>query len=261
MAPLRRGQRQHQDDENEDPPLTRDAVGELVNEAVNKALGAQLGRKLDTVIGKAIETALAARGGKGAPAGEGEEQPETEKPKPRAAAGAEAQPKSLREDPEYLKLKGEVDKMREERVKERQMLRERERDSTIREQLEAAGVEKNRLRGAIAVVREGLTYDEKAQTWVGKINRDGIEDEADIAGVVGHWTATDEGKSYVAPPANQRQPQRTGSGVRPQPAGMGVTRPTAAVDPKAAKVQRQQQAVNDLEAAVAAMVGGAGVEI
>lgn len=260
MAPLRRGQRpsQQQHEDDEEPPLSREAVSELVNEAVNKAVGAQLGRKLETVIGKAVENALAARGGKSNEPADPEAEPE--KPKP-PAAGVAAQPKSLREDPEYLKLKGEVDKMREERVKERQMLRERERDSTIREQLEAAGVEKNRLRGAIAVVREGLTYDEKAQTWVGKINRDGIEDEADIAGVVGHWTATDEGKSYVAPPANQRQQQRVGSGVRPQPAGVGVTRPTAAVDPKAAKVQRQQQAVDDLAGAVAVMVSGGGIEI
>lgn len=260
MAPIRRP-RPTQDDDNEDPPLTRDAVGELVNEAVNKALGAQLGRKLDTVIGKAIETALAARGAKSGEQGDGE-QPEAEKPKPAAAGQPPAQPKSLREDPEYLKLKGEVDKMREERVKERQQLRERERDSSIREALEAAGVDKNRLRGAIAVVREGMTYDEKAQTWVGKINRDGVEDEADIAGVVGHWTATEEGKSYVSPPTGQRgQQQRTGSGVRPQPAGVGATRPTAAVDPKAAKMQRKQEAVEALSGAVAAMVGGAGVDL
>lgn len=261
MPPLRRG-RQHQDDDAEDPPLNRDAVGEMVNEAVNKALGAQLGRKLDTVIGKAIENALAARGGK-AGAGEGEgETPEVKEPKPPAAGAAPAQPKSLKEDPEYLRLKGEVDKMREERVKERQTLRERERDSTIREALEAAGVDKHRMRGAVAVVRDGMSYDEKSQTWIGKINRDGIEDEADIASVVGHWSSTDEGKSYVAPPQGQRQPQqRTGSGVRPQPAGRGATQPTAAVDPKAAKLQRKQQAVEDLAGAVAAMVGGAGVDL
>ena len=117
----------------------------------------------------------------------------------------------------------------------------------------------DRMRGAIAVLRESTRYDEKTGEWSYRTKRDGVDEDLDLEGGVADFIESDEGKSYLAPAQQQQQP-RGGSGHRPvggnggQPRVQNGGRPTA--DPKAAKAQAKQAAMGDLSKAIDSLAGG-----
>lgn len=257
------GNRGTDDDPDDDPGGTDgDEFSETqigrITDIVNAAVSGQLSRKLPRVVSDAVEAGikplrdtLGQRGaGNDDPADDDDDQP------PQRGKGKGQQRPA--KDPEVDAMRKRLAQL-EERDKQRDSeARNGKRDSMLREQLEAAGVDKNRIRGAVAVLRDSMKYDEKAGEWIYNSKREGYEEPLDVAAGVSEWAATDEGKSYLAPPQQQQQ-QRGGSGVRPAGGGgaprlQNGGRPQ--VDPKAAKVQAKQDALQNLTKAIDSLGGG-----
>ncbi len=261
-----------------------DDLDERISTAVNAAVGDHIKRKLPKMLKDAIDGPLgelrtlieqrAAQPGEGDD--DGEEQPE-EPPAGRRGKGRQQQQQQperpqpagrRREDPELVQLRKKIDTLENERKTEREQARARERDSQLREHLTKLGVEPNRMRGAIAVLRESTRLDEKTGTWSYIAKRDGYDEELDLDAGAQDWAATDEGKAYLAPPQRQgagagqpgvqiRQPAaRTGgSGARPG-AGAGGGR-TAPASQQQQRAGAKTEAVQNLAGAVDALLGGA----
>lgn len=256
------------DDDDGGDELTEGQVSRITD-IVNAAVSGQLSRKMGRAITDAVEGAVAPLreliekratgddGGDGDGGDDGQQQPQRGKGK----GAGNARPTK---DPEFEAMQKRVAAMEAERKKEREESRNGKRDSMLREQLEAAGVDKNRIRGAVAVLRDSMKYDEKANEWVYKAKREGYEEDVDLEVGVTEWAGTDEGKSYLAPPQPSGGPPRGGSGVRPAGGAGGAPRLTnggrPAQDPKAAKVAAKQAAVQNLSQAIGEL-GGATIPI
>ncbi len=244
----------------------RTELGQLVNAAVS----GQLQRKLGNAIKSTLDESLAPirqmleqrNGGARGDDDDGGDDDDDEQPAPKGKRGKGGKPAAAARDPEKENMQKRLAAIEEERKQEREQSRNRERDSMLRERLEAAGVDKNRIRGAIAVLKEQTKYDDKAGEWFYKAKRDGFEEDLDLDAGVSEWADTDEGKSYLAPPTGAAQP-RGGSGSRPNTQGSGgraggvIGGGRPAVDPKAAKAQAKQDAVKTLNDAVGGLMGGA----
>lgn len=255
------------DDEDEDPAddLSESQVARITD-IVNAAVSGQLSRKLGRAISDAVETAvtplreqLEARGSRRRDDDPGDDDDDDQQQQQQPVRGKN-KGGGKQKDPELESMRKRMSQLEEERKKEREESRNGKRDTLLREQLEAAGVDKNRIRGATAVLRESMKYDEKAGEWVFNAKRDGYDEPLDVGAGVSEWAATDEGKSYLAPPSNGNQQPRGGSGVRPAGGGgaprlQNGGRPAA--DPKAAKVQAKQDALKNLTTAIDSLGGGA----
>lgn len=244
-----------------------------INGIINGAVGDHLKRKLPGIVESSISKPLqeiralleGKQGGTaGEGAGEGEEQEETEEqehprrqagkgqPQRRAAAGPDPALTQLQK--KLAKVEAEREAEKREREAERQANRNKERDGALRELLQGAGVDPNRLRGAVAVLRDSTKYDDKNNEWLVAQG----DDELDLATGVAAFVATDEGKAYLAPQQGVRptggQPQvRSGAGTRPTGGTPRATRPvTSAADTKSAA---KQQAAQDLASAVQGLLG------
>ena len=155
-------------------------------------------------------------------------------------------------------------RMEAERATEITRAREAERDQSLREMLGEAGVDKNRLRGAVAVLRDSTRWLDKEQRWTYVSKRDGVDEDLDMSEGVRGWTETDEGKSYLAPPTqpargaptagNGATQHRSGSGSRPATGARSGAAPAQSA--RDAKVQQRQDAVNNLAGAMDALAGG-----
>lgn len=260
------------DDDDTGGELTDGMRTEITN-LVNAAVSGQLSRKLPNAITSALETGLAplreqmeniARGTSRNSGGDDDDDDDDQQQQQRGKN--KGKQRAAAKDPETEGMKKRLAQLEEERKQEREQARNRERDTMLREQLEAAGVDKNRIRGAVAVLRDNMKYDDKAGEWVYKAKRDGgYEDDLDVNTGVSEWAATDEGKSYLAPPSNTGGgQQRGGSGVG-RTVGAGATGAGAgrvqnggrpAADPKAAKAQAKQEALKNLTTAIDSLGGG-----
>lgn len=280
MAPTRRPVRGRQQDpeEDEDPDGGDDAE---IDARINRVVTGRLKRfettmrELLTGQLKPIQDALAARAqpnedddpeeredpepdqrrpqrGQRARSDETEELPARQQPQRRSRAGDGRFQRG--EDPEVANLKKQLAALDAERKAEKEQLRNRERDGLLTEHLTKAGVDPHRLRGAVAVLRDTLVYDDKEGSWSYRAKRDGFDEDLDVALGVKEWAGTDEGKSYLAP----QQPVRGGAGTRVQQAVAGVVAGAArGTDPKAAKAQRDANARAQLVTATNELLGGA----
>jgi len=275
----------------EDPPEDDDDLDERIATAVNAAVGDHFRRKIPKMLTDALNKPLgelrdliersAQPGATGSPDDEPDDEPddpparrgrtrqaarEREQPDQRdRGAGERDQPgRGRRNDPEVVKLRQKVDTMEAERAREREQARNRDRDGMLREHLTKLNVEPNRMRGAIAVLRESTRFDDKTGTWSYVAG----DEELDLDAGVAEWAGTDEGKAYLAPP--QRSGAGTGAGVSPQirqpvrsggsGARPGAGRATGATSPTGANQQRgaaKSEAVQNLAGAVDALLGGA----
>jgi hypothetical protein len=298
MAAQRRtgtGNGRQAEDDDEPAGLTESARDEIL-ELVNAAVGSQLKRKLPGTIRDALQQPLSEirsmleSGGGGGRRREREAEPDEDLPddeldeQPRRGRAQVTQRQPARErrdraddrqdqrdrggrDPELVRLQKAMAKMEQEREAERRAARDSERDGMLREHLTSIGVDKNRLRGAVAVLRDSLRYDDKAREWAWISKRDGVDEELDPDVGIREWAATDEGKSYLAPPgaghggsqgANAGAPgvtRRSGAGTRvggQQRAG--TTAPSA--DAKTAKAQQVASAQQQLATAIDSLSGG-----
>lgn len=302
MAPQRRNpggtRRSQDDDEGGDEPGLTDSMRDEIGQIVNAAVSGHVQRKLPAIVQSAIATPLAelrtllegAGGGRGRAAAGDEDDADDDEPEvpPRrsargadrgrvAARGRRDRERVDREEPaadrrggegdSLAKMQAKVDRMERERAEERQASRAALRDGSLRDLLGAAGVDKNRIRGAAAVMRESTRYDEKLGEWSFVRKVDGVDEEIDLETGVREWAATDEGKSYLAPPAaagafggGRQQQLRTGSGTRTTGGSGGAPRAgsnSPSVDAKTAKAQSRQAAAQQLQAAVESLAGGA----
>lgn len=229
----------NRDDDNDDDggggdAFTDDQRTELGN-LINAAVSGQLSRKLPSAIKGALDEGLGPirellernAGGSGRRNDdEGDDDDDQEQPPQRARRGGrqrqaergdddDRQEARGRKDPKVSKLEQQVETMRKEREQERITVRNRDRDAMLREELAAAGVDANRMRGAVAVLRESCVYDDKAGEWSYRTKRDGVDEDLDVSAGVKEWAGTDEGKSYLAAPQNGKQTaQRQGTGTR-----------------------------------------------
>lgn len=275
MAPRNRaGQRRTQDEEEPDDANTgfTDEQLNALSGLVNAAVSGHVQRKLPAIVQSAvagpigelralIEGRNGGAGGQGASSGDddpdddpGEEQVPTRRTG-RATGRQQPAPARQRADPAISIMQRKLDAIEAERKVEREANRAKERDGSLREHLTKLGVDPNRMRGAIAVLRDSTRYDEKNNEWFYARKVDGVEEEFDLAAGAADWAGTDEGKAYIAPAPGgngARQPQRGGSGTRPSagntPALRGSTSPVA--DPKQAKAQGKAAAMQTLTSAI-----------
>lgn len=254
------------DDEDDDAPVTRAELTDLVNAAVT----GQISRKL-TPIQRQLEampqmitdgvtaavTAAMGAGGDPQQRRQGQQQGQ-------GKDGQQADPRLDEMATTIKDLQAKLTAQNTATAAAERRARETARDNAINEHLTALGVEKHRMRGAAAVMREQLHEVKDASApggyrYVFKAKRDGFEEEQDIGAGIAEWGKTDEGKSYLgATPA-----ARGGSGMRPgqgqgqgQGAGSGRGVPQ---DPAAAKAAKQQAALDSLVAGLqGATIGGPG---
>lgn len=254
--------------ENEEEPAFTEAQLTAINGIINGAVGDHLKRKLPGIVESSIKKPLqdirALLEGKQTGENEeteNEETGENEETEQRRPAGKGPQRRAAAPDPAVAQLTKKLAKVEQERAAEkaereaeRQASRNEKRDGTLRELLGQAGVDPNRLRGAVAVLREQTKYDDKTNEWL-VVSGD---EETDIPAGVNAFLATDEGKAYLAPqtgarPAGGAAPVRSGAGTRPNGGTVRPTRPVAsAADAKSAG---KQQAAQELAAAVGSLLG------
>ena len=235
-----------------------DSVRDELRRMVNATVSSQLGRKLDTAIKSALDGAMAPiaeqlqaltqGGGKG-------KRKESDEEETKTKAGP---------DPEVVAMKKRLAAMEDERKQERAQADARERDGMLREALGKIGVDSNRMRGAVAVLRDNVKKDENGE-WVYKAQRDGYVEDLDLAKGAAEWGATDEGKSYRAPVNGKRD------GARERPAagqvnvigqrqGNGDAKAKQAQQQEA-KVERKEEAMDKLAGAVSSLIGGANINV
>lgn len=267
------------DDEGTGGELFNDEQRTELGNLINAAVSGQLSRKLPSAIKGALDEGLApikellerGAGGKQRPAGDDDDEDEDledQRPARGRARGKQRdddEQRGARKDPKVNKLEQEVAKMRTEREQERAQMRNRERDSMLREELSQAGVDPNRMRGAVAVLRDALVYDDKAGEWTYRTKRDGIDEDLDVSAGVSEWAGTDEGKSYLAPKQGTQTEQRRGAGTRVQTqtrtqGGGVINRGNPAADAKAAKATAKAEAYKALGGAINEL-GGATIGV
>lgn len=223
-----------------------DKARELLD-AANKAVASQLKRKLDSAIAKALEplqTQIA----------ELAESRKTETLPEKGEDGASAEVKKLQSELEAMRKQVATEK--EARETERKQREEGEAKAQIRDLLDKAGVDKRRLRGALAVVRDQISRAEDGSLTY-RAERKGYTEDLPLADGITEWVGTDEGKSYLAPVDTK------GSGTR-APANGGRLPPSPPPKPGTpeAKAQRKAEAARQLVDATRGMLaGGGGVEL
>jgi len=253
------------DDDDDDVDFSPKQL-EVINNTVSAAVSAMVGRKLKPLqdqlgelgsMRESIETLTKTLGGQG-----GQQQGQ-----PGGAGGQQqsAAPK-LEDHPEFIAMKKRDEAREAERKQERANARNAKRDQKLTEIATAAGVDKNRVRGVVALLRDQVKFD-KDDNPIMSVKRNGYDEDVDLEAGAGEFFKSDEGKAYLAPqqPVRGGQQQRgtnAASVVRGQSgagAAAGTNAPIRGKDE--AKVERKQQAVATLADAVGQLLGGGNIEI
>lgn len=252
-------------DDDDDEAQFTPAQLRVMNNTVSAAVSAQLGRKLKPIqdqlgevssMRETIEGIASRLGQQGAPAAGGKEgEGGTVKPKPQ-------------DDPEVLAMRKRIENMERATLEKETAARNRDRDSRLTAAATAANVDKNRTRGAVALLRDQVKFDKDGNAYM-TVQRNGLDEEVDLETGAAEFFKTDEGKAYLAP----QQPVRGGSGgggnrtstntvVRGQGSGQGSGGQNAPVQQRnAAKTQQKQEAVNNLADAVGELIGGGNISL
>lgn len=243
------------DDEDEFTEKQLGTIGKLVNAAVTGTIERKLPAKLkEAITGEMgslregiVEDLRKAGFGGGTPAGD--------KPKEPAAQGQGSPTK----DPEVETLRAKVKAMEDQSAAERRAAEARERDGRIEEGLKKIGVEPNRMRGAIAVIRESVKKTEAGHVY--KAQRDGYEEDLPLDKGIKEWGDTDEGKAYRAPPAKPAPQVRQGAVNVVGKGGGNGGGSRANADAAQAKSDRKQAGLDKLAGAVNELTGGAAIDM
>jgi hypothetical protein len=241
------------DDDGDISPKHRELIISTVNAAVSTHLGRKLTGAIAEAIGPALEpiTAQLAELGKlkggqqqgaaggGAAAG--------------AGGGGTTDPAVAAMQSELTKLQAQLKARDDEAAKSKIATAAAQRDGKLTELLTAGGVDKLRLRGAAAVVRDSLVQD-KDGSWKYRAQRDGYHEDLEVGAGIKEFLETDEGKAYLPATAGANG----GSGARPKGNQAGA-RQVNAKDPKAAKAERQGKALDTLMSMVQQSTDGDGV--
>jgi hypothetical protein len=245
-------------DDDEDDGDISPKQRELIISTVNAAVSTHLGRKLTGAIAEAIGPALEpitaqlaelgkAKGGQqqGAPGGAGAG----------AGAGGATDPAVAAMQSELTKLQTQLKARDDEAAKAKIATAAAQRDGKLTELLTAGGVDKLRLRGAAAVVRDSLVQDPKDGSWKYRAQRDGYHEDLEVGAGIKEFLDTDEGKAYLPATAGANG----GSGARPRGGQGAGARQVSTKDPKAAKAERQGKALDTLMSMVQQSTDGDGV--
>lgn len=255
-----------------------------ITELVNAAVASHMGRKLPSILGpivaKALEQALgpiqeqiqALQGGAGAPGGQGGQQGGQagggQGGQQQGGAGAGAG----QVDPEVAKLRKQLDDLNkrlaqqaEQTAAQEAEARNARRDAMLTDGLTKLGVDKHRLRGALAIARDAMVWDAEAQTptggkgaWVWRAQRNGYHEDLTVEAGLGEWGKSEEGKSYIA-----ASPQLRGGGgaAGSQLQQRRVGQQQVPPDPNAQRQAQKSEAGNALWDQVSAMLGGGSVQL
>jgi hypothetical protein len=242
------------DDETEDDFTSEqlDKLGKIINAAV----ASHSQRKLPSMIKEAVTAAFAEvkpTGGAGdPPKGEGGQQQG-------GGSGPTENEKKLQAKLDEMdkKLKAITD----DASKRTKAADDAKRDAELTSALTAAGVDKNRMRGAIAVVRDAVKIGEDGSLKY-TAKREGYEDELDVAAGIKEWAGTDEGKAYLAAPGGQQQ-RPGGAGTQPRRGASRVINGGGAQQQTAqqagqAKAERKAAAQAKLAEQVGALLNNGG---
>ena len=246
------------DDDGDEQPLTRTEVMKLINGAVS----GQLSRKLGPAIEAGMAPVLAKLDElKVKPADDDDD----EEADPDGDEGAGNPPvgkknKNGKPDPLVAKLQRELERQRrqldeaqQKSAKEAEARKNAAIESALTSALTELGVDKHRMRGALAVHKPSAFVDD-AGTVLFKVKRDGYDEDLEPGAFLKEWGSTDEGKSYLAPTGSTG-----GAGAR-APKTPGASRKPAANSPEA-KAQKIQDAKTSLLTAVAGELAGGVVSV
>lgn len=249
------------EDENEDGDEVEFTPKQLevMNKTINAAVSTHLKRAMKPF--EAMPTTLTSiterleqMAGGGAQPGAGGQQPPT---------GQQPAPKKDEPDPEKIAMRKRLDAIEAEREKERVATRHAKRDSTLTELATKAGVDKNRLRGVTALMREAVQFDDDGNPFM-VVKRHGVDEQVSIEDGAADFFKSDEGKSYLAP---STPTPRGGSGTRQQTNAAGVARAggggsnAPAKGKDAAKQERIAQANQNLAEALSEISGGGNIVV
>lgn len=180
----------------------------------------------------------------------------------------------LEEHPEFVALKKRDQQREAERQREREEARNSKRDARLTEIATAAGVDKHRVRGVVALLRDQVKFDKDNNPFM-TVKRNGLDEEVDLDAGATDFFTSDEGKAYLAP-TQQQQQQRGGNQQRGQQqqqqrggtnaagvvrgAGQGNNNPMATQQQQ--RTEKVQAARTNLRENVQALFGdGANIEI
>ncbi len=235
-------------------------LNDLITSKANATVSALLQRKLDGAVKSQLEGPLA----------EFRTLLEGFRPGGAPTGGEGKKPEGGGDHPEIAQLKARdaerekrLKAMEDERVAERRRSLNSDRDNKLRDIATTAGVDKNRVRGVVALLGSSVNVDEKTGAMTVKVQREGYEDEQTVDAYAADFFKSDEGKAYLAPtqPARPGGPQRTtAAGVVARPAGGGMSNaPDRGA--KAAKSEKIAEAHEALTNAIGELVGGGSVGI
>lgn len=259
----------------QDPPDDDDDEGveftpkqlEILNNTVTAAVNAHVKRHVKplqdqlSVLPTIQETLekLAASGGVGAgaadPANGGKAAP----------TGQQGAPAKIEDHPQFIAQQRRLAAIEQEREQERVAARHAKRDATLIEIATKAGVDKNRVRGAVALLKEQVKYDKEGNASM-SVKRHGIDEEVTIEEGATAFFNSDEGKAYIAP--SQPVPRGgTGAG-RGATSAAGVTNRgqsgqgnAPARGQGAAKEERKQKAAENFVGAVSELFSGGNIDV
>jgi hypothetical protein len=263
MAPKGKKPGQQTDDDDPDggggSAFSDDQLTQLqtmIAQGTNAAVSAQLSRRLDAAIDNRITpkfdelktilqgAAPKTEGGDGAGAAKKSEDPEV----------AELRRKNADYDRKFQTLDND-------RKQERARAHQAERDRKLNALAATAGVDKNRVRGVVALLASDVRIDDETGAMTVKKQREGYEEDVPIEAHAAEFFKSDEGKSYLAPP----NPRGPGAPQRPAGGGPGPRPPQQNNAPggqaKDQKAQQVAQAREDLAGAISELVGGGSIDI
>lgn len=230
----------------------------VMNNTISAAVSAQLGRKLKPVqdqlgelstMRESIDTLAKTLGGGGAGAGAG------------AAGAGGAAVVAPKDDPEIKAMRARVEAM-ETAAKEKEIAaRNRDRDSRLTSIATSVGVDKNRIRGAVSLLKDQVSFDKEGNA-IMKVQRGGFDEDVDIETGASEFFKTDEGKSYLAP----QQALRGGSGQRTSTTtvvnrGAGGANNNPSRGAQQEKAGKKAEAANALADAVGELIGGGNINL
>jgi hypothetical protein len=243
------------EDETEDDFTSEqlDKLGKIINAAV----ASHSQRKLPSMIKEAVTAAFAEvkpTGGAGdPPKGEGGGQQQ--------GGGAGPSETEKRLTAQIEDLKKALKTVTDDASKRTKAADDAKRDADLQAALTAVGVDKNRMKGALAVVREAVKIGEDGSLKY-TAKREGYEDELEVAAGIKEWAGTDEGKAYLAAPGGQQQ-RPGGSGQQPRRGASRVINGGGAQQQTAqqagqAKAERKAAAQAKLAEQVGALLNNGG---
>lgn len=171
------------------------------------------------------------------------------------------QQQAAQPDPEKVAMKKRLDAIEAEREQERASAREARRDTALTEIATKAGVEKNRIRGVVALMRGEAKYDKESGNYFMTVNRHGVDEQVSLEEGAASFFKSDEGKSYLAPTSAA---PRGGSGQgRGTTTTAGVTQRSNAPAKGAngAKEEKKQAAAEAFVGAVGELFGGGNINV